>query len=57
MDPDNATFDQGVLWAAARLVEFHDQPGIAKVLLQQSGVDVLEVDVTDAPFIARAMEG
>ena len=57
MNPDKATFDQGVLWAAARLVEFHDQPGIAGELLRQSGVDVLEADMTDAPFIAKALEG
>ena len=57
MNPDNATFDQGVLWAVARIVELFDQPIIAGELLRQSGVDVTEADMTDAPFIAKAMEG
>ena len=38
--PDGLTFDDGVLWAATRLVEFYDQPTMAAELLEQAGVDI-----------------
>ncbi|KKM85374.1 hypothetical protein LCGC14_1289610 [marine sediment metagenome] len=50
------TFDQGVLWAAARLVEFHDETTLARELIEQSGADITQADeVCDAPFIAKAL--
>lgn len=50
------TFDDGVLWTAARLVEFYDQPTMAKELLRESGVDTTRAQKEDAPYIARALE-
>ena len=49
------TFDDGVLWAAARIVELYDQPGMARTLLDEAGVDVTKADDADAPYIAKAM--
>lgn len=51
-----AEFDAGVLWAAARLVEFHDQPTLAEELLVQSGADVSKATALDAPFIQQALD-
>ncbi len=51
-----AEFDAGVLWAAARLVEFHDQPTLAKELLIQSGADLSKATALDAPFIQQALD-
>lgn len=49
-------FDAGILWAAARLVEFHDQPTLAKELLIQSGTDPSKATALDAPFIQQALD-
>ena len=50
------SFAQGVLWAAARIVEWHDLPTHARQLLQESGVDTKHADEVDAPFIAKALK-
>ncbi len=47
-------FDRGILWAAARLVEFHDQPTIAGVLLRESGANLSLADDVDMPFLTQA---
>lgn len=52
---NKGTFDQGVIWAAAFLADAHDLPTIAAELLQKSGADLTEVDVADAPAIAKAL--
>ncbi len=51
-----ADFDQGVLWAAARLVELYDEPTIAAELLRESGADVTAADEIDVPFLTKALE-
>ncbi len=50
------TFDDGVLWAAARLVESFDEPTLARELLVESGVDTKRADIVDAPLIKKALE-
>ena len=47
--------DPGVLWAAARLVEFHDAPTLAAELLVQSGADITRASELDRPYIDKAM--
>ena len=49
-------FDQGVLWAAARMVEIFDQPTMAAELLQQSGADISLTDGADLPCLQKALE-
>ncbi len=53
---EEVIFDAGVLWAAARIVEFHDQVVLARELLIQSGVDTERANEVDKPFIKKAIE-
>jgi hypothetical protein len=50
------TFDDGVLWAVARIVDCYDEITMAAWLLRESGVDTTRVEDVDAPFIAKALE-
>lgn len=52
---EGMAFDRGILWAAARLVEFHDEPTMAAGLLLESGADVSCADELDRPFIQKAL--
>lgn len=49
-------FDQGVLWAVARIVEMFDQPTMAGEILRQSGADVKLADEDDVSFLKEAIE-
>ncbi len=49
-------FDDGVLWAVARLVESHDQVAMAGELLFESRVDTERADEADKLFIKQAKE-
>lgn len=51
----NPNFDDGVLWAVARIVELFDEPRIAWDVLRTSGVDPSRADEADAPYIAIAV--
>jgi hypothetical protein len=44
-------FDQGVLYAVARIIELHDEPVIAADILAGSGVDLKHADEYDAVFL------
>jgi len=47
------TFDDGVLWAAARIVEWYDEPTRAAELVRESGAHIELADEIDAPFIEK----
>lgn len=47
------SFEDGVLWAVARIVELHDQPVIAADVLRESRIalNLRRVDEADRPFL------
>ena len=47
-------FSYGVLYAVARIVELHDEPGIAADVLNESGVDPRRAESYDRKFINKA---
>ena len=53
----DSSFDRGVLWAVARIVEWYDEVSMAKYLLREGEIDLALVDEFDRPFIARAITG
>ena len=53
---NEADLDPGVLWAAARIVEFHDEPTLAAELLTQSAADITRATDLDRPFIEKALQ-
>lgn len=55
MTDSDRVFRGGVLWAVARIIELHDQPGIAADVLRESGfgLDLRHADEYDRPFLRR----
>lgn len=52
------TFEDGIIWAVARIVELHDQPVIAADVLRESGIkpNLRCVDEADRPYIKTALQ-
>jgi hypothetical protein len=48
-------FAAGVVWACARLVQMFDQPTMAALILQESGVDVSQAAEQDVAFLREEL--
>lgn len=46
-------FAQGVVYACALVCQLHDEPGIAKDVLKESGVDVTKAAEYDVAFLRK----
>lgn len=53
MAKDEVGFNQGVIWAVARIIELHDQPVIAASVLRESGIklNLRKCDEADRPWL------
>ena len=49
----DGAFASGVVYAAARLVEMYDQPGMAATIVRESGVDVRMASEYDVSFLRK----
>jgi len=54
MTKHSSNFDCGVIYACARLIELHDQPGMANEILRESGVNLINGDEYDLAFLTEA---
>lgn len=55
---DNKEFNEGVMWACARIVEMHDEPTIAKDVFLEANIPVEDVEQMcsyDLDFIRKGI--
>lgn len=50
---NNGGFEQGVVYACARVVEMFDEPTVARCVLEESGVDVTKAAEYDVQFLRK----
>lgn len=51
---DKPGFEQGVLWAIARIIEMYGDETVAAEILAESGIDISLADESDLPYLEIA---
>jgi len=53
-DAHTKAFQSGVSWAAAWVIQAHDQPGYAKEMIETAGANPKDADMYDQEILRKA---